>query len=388
METEPILYTCLTHNRANEIYCTVCKSYLCPECVSTHKTESHKPKYLHIMQYAPTQVIPKMDLLLNSTKESEKVVETEAKELVSGLERLAPQVKEAANMYFERVKVLKKVVNTLSSYLKQRPKGTPLENITKGLNEDKKRLEKFIKEKKDVDLLKLTQRIEEEANLAEKQEKVPELIGQLKEAIHTMEDMSVYKATIASAKALTAKCNLYRLTQYVKDWKCDRQFFSSKMYLSEDNLTFGNTASNGYPAIIGDVPFDSGLYAYEVIPHSLDCSGREGFGIIEREKYIAKFNSDRLTPDVSNDMMGFFYRGEAKNLRVIKVCNMQMDQKYYVKVNIPELYVTIKGPGVELVGELKSGVAYAPCFSCGCSNNRLKIRPLDDFYEGELADEQ
>jgi len=383
MQANPILYQCLEHKRLNEIYCSACKTYMCPECVSNHKTPNHKPKYLHVMQYGPQQVIPKIDVLVGSATESSEKIENEAKDLVSGLEKLAPRIKEAANVYLTRANQLKVLITTLKGFMKQEPKGINPENMSKGITEDKKKLERLIKEKKTEELLKLTQRIEEEAALTEKQEKVPDLVIQLKEAIMIMQDMAKAKAAISAAKALLAKCNMYKMTQYENNWKCDRKYYSSKMFLSEDNLTFGNTATNGYPALIGDLPFDTGLYAFEVIPTSLECTGKEGFGIIEREKYISIWNKDKTTPTAHQDMMGYFYRNEAKNMKVEKICDMKMGTKYYVKVNIPELICTITGPGVSLKGELKPGVTYVPCFSCGCSSNRIKIRPLDDYDEDE-----
>ena len=155
-----------------------------------------------------------------------------------------------------------------------------------------------------------------------------------------------------------------------------------QMSLSEDGLTYGNTATNGYPAIIGTLPFDSSLYAFEVIPTSLDCKGKEGFGIISKDDYLNAYESDKATPTVYNSMIGLMYRQEAKNMDVKEIRDMEMGSKYYVRVNIPELYVTIEGPGTKLKAELKSGIVYYPCFSCGCSNNKLKIRPLEYFEEG------
>ena len=89
------------------------------------------------------------------------------------------------------------------------------------------------------------------------------------------------------------------------------------------------------------------------------------------------YESDKATPTVYNSMIGLMYRQEAKNMDVKEIRDMEMGSKYYVRVNIPELYVTIEGPGTKLKAELKSGIVYYPCFSCGCSNNKLKIRPLE-----------
>ncbi len=376
---------CLTHNRLNEIYCTECSSYLCPECVSVHKSASHKPNYIHVMQYAPTKVVPQIDAMLGSVKDQEKVIESEAAEINGAMERLLPRLKQAVETYNQRVVQLKSLTSQLTTYSRQKYKGSLTEQARASLTSDKQRIETLVKEKKIAPLLRLTQKIDEEAQLAEKQEKVGALVEQLKKSTEQAQDLGVYKAVIAAAGQLSAKCGRLRFSHYTGDWKCDKQYVSSKMSLSEDGLTFGNTSSSGYPAIIGNIDFDSGLYAFEVIPTSLECSGKEGFGIIEKALYLRAYQADNTTPTVYDTMMGFLFKNEAKNMKAESTSDMQMGQKYYVKVNIPELYVTIKGPGLSLRGDLKEGVVYVPCFSCGCTSNKLQIRPLTSFEEDELA---
>ena len=378
---EPIIQTCLTHNRFNEIYCVACNTYLCPECLSFHKTDTHKPKYLNVMQYAPAKIIPQIEELVDNMHEGEKTPETDAKELFAGIGTVAPLVTDAANVYTLRANQLKAIVGSLVSYGKQGLHGSMLENIKKGIDNDKTILERAIKEKRDIDVVRLTQRIEDEAALAENREGIPEMLEQLKTAMKILKEMALYRSIMVSAKLLSTKCGLYVKSMCIGDWKCDKKYLTSKMTLTEDGLTYGNCASNGYPAIIGTIPFDSGLYAYEVIPTDLDCSGKEGFGIIELAKYIKIFEADKVTPKAFEDMIGFFYKADVKGMKSEKIADMKMKEKYVVKVNIPELYVTITGPGLLLKGDLKAGVAYAPCFSCGCRNNKIEIRPLDNFAE-------
>eukprot|EP00831_Metopus_contortus_P072397 TRINITY_DN6606_c0_g1_i1.p2 TRINITY_DN6606_c0_g1~~TRINITY_DN6606_c0_g1_i1.p2 ORF type:complete len:140 (+),score=20.56 TRINITY_DN6606_c0_g1_i1:182-601(+) len=124
-------------------------------------------------------------------------------------------------------------------------------------------------------------------------------------------------------------------------------------------------------------------FGYEVIPTSLDCNENEGFGIIEHSKYISVFRTNPETPEVYSEMIGFLYSNVAKNMSVNSISEMRMGSKYYVRVIKTENKVTITGPGVSLYADLKPDVHYVPCFSCGCSSNRLQIRPLTDIDEGD-----
>eukprot|EP00826_Nyctotherus_ovalis_P020547 TRINITY_DN16467_c0_g1_i2.p1 TRINITY_DN16467_c0_g1~~TRINITY_DN16467_c0_g1_i2.p1 ORF type:complete len:422 (+),score=90.25 TRINITY_DN16467_c0_g1_i2:66-1331(+) len=381
-EMETSLTNCMVHRRPNEMHCAACNTFLCLECMAAHKTEQHKPRYVHLMQHAMIYTLPQIELLKGFVESSESELESEAKILVKGLSELAPEINETVNLYFQRFEQLKATVKLLRSCAKYTLQNDYKESMKKRLLIEKKQLEKFIKAKDSKELLRLVQKVEEEAKVVKNQETSQDLIVALRKAIVEIKGINMYKSILSSARSLTTKCSLFRLNNYQKDWTCDRRYFSSKMYLSADGLTFGNTASNGYPAIIGTVPFDTGLYAYEVIPIGLDCNEKEGFGIIDRDKYLAAYNKDKITPAVHSQMIGFLYRKDARNMRAVKITDMRMNEKYYVRVNIPELTVTIEGPGVELTATLKAGVAYYPCFSCGCSNNKMKIRPLNSFYEG------
>ena len=65
---------------------------------------------------------------------------------------------------------------------------------------------------------------------------------------------------------------------------------------------------------------------------------------------------------------------------------MEMDAKYTVKVDMTDLTMTIKGPETLLTAFKawhciliisKNERKYVPCFSLGCSANKLTIKPLD-----------
>jgi hypothetical protein len=373
--------TCLRHDKLNELLCTECKTYLCPECITDHVTDGHVAKYIHVLQYSPVNTLPKIDQLLAAAKGREEAVNAEAKELNTALQVFAPKFVEAVAQHAKAIEQLQTLTTQLQVYAGMKKQESYIEGVRTGLTNDKKALGEAIKAKDSQAALRIAQKVEAEELLAKQQETAQTVISRLDHVLDSISDIKGYQTLLNAANTVVAKCQFLRLVQYTQEWKCDRQYFSTKMFLSEDGLTFGNTASSGYPAIIGDVPFEHGLFAYEVIPSHLECAGKEGFGIIEREKYMAAVAADRTTPTVHDSMIGFLYKTDAKNMTAVRVGEMQLEAKYYVWVNLNELTLIIKGPGVHLTAELKAGVVYYPCFSCGCSSNRLKIRPLASYDE-------
>ena len=380
---EPSTLNCLKHDRENEVLCETCHTFICPECVSEHGDDGHNPKYIHVMKYAPEKVLPKIDSLIEVAKVKEKSINEEATEFIESLQVFVPKLAELVKIHTQSSALLKSLAGQLSTYSMQSPEKLFKDSVTVGLENEKKRLAQCLKEKNIREVVKLAQRIESESALAEKQETPKMIMERVYKAMEPLQDLKIYKPLIGSLETAVAKCHFLHLVNYVKDWKCDRQYFSSKMFLSEDGLTFGNTASSGYPGIIGDTAFDTGLYAFEVIPSHLECSGKEGFGIMEKEKFLSIFNADKTTPTIYDHIIGFLYNNVAKNMTTERVSDMKMDSKYYVRVNMLDLVMTITGPELSLKANLKPGVVYVPCFSCGCSSNRIKIRPLDSFDEGE-----
>lgn len=373
---KPIVFRCLAHRRSNEIYCTACSTYLCPECVSLHSTPMHKPRYVHALQYAKSHTLSKLDLLANSTGALGAEKEVEVSGFFSELRGILPAASSSMRLLQQKISQLKVLIKSLKSYVSQSEGEVTQENIVNELNIEKKRLEELIKKKNPVELIRLIQKTEEEVKLSTEQEKAKDLVSKLRLAMVPMEDQNMYDDLTSAASILNTKCNVHRFEEPVKEWRCDRKYLSSKMQLSDDGLTFGNTASNGYPAIIGDLPFDSGLYAYEVVPLGLDCAGKEGFGVIEKSCYLRAVSSDKVTPVAYNEMIGYFYKGEVRRMTVKKKSDMQMGQKYVVRVNIPEQWMTIKGPELQLKAQLEANTVYYPCFSCGCSGNKFHIKPL------------
>ena len=379
------LINCAKHTTPRDIYCTACSTFLCAECVSDHGTESHKPKYMYILQYAPSVVLPKLHTLFKSASEQARNAESDYEELQAGLKEMLPLLKDAAEEHAQSAAYLKALGAKLMSCSKQKIKGNCVDNMTAVLKDDKDMLMKAVTEKKLKDAIRLAQKLEEEMDLVSKHTTAVDLLERLKAQLAELDRIDLIKGVVTAAGKIATKYSLMKITRYVSDWKCDRKYLSSKMSLSEDCLTYGNTASSGYPAIIGDVPFDNATYAFEVIPENLDCT-KEGFGIIEADKYYAAQKSDSVTPTVYDNMLGYFYNGTAKNMTSTKICEIKSGSKYFVRVDMTNLTMSLTGPGVALSATLNPGTVYFPCFSCGCTKNKIKIRPLISFDEPDPSE--
>ena len=374
-------YICVKHNGPNDIYCTVCSTFICAECISDHGVaDSHKPKYMYILQYAANSTLPKLDALKKKSHEQARNADSEFEELQNGLKELLPVLKEAADTHVQTAAHLKGLGAKLANCAKQKIKGNCADNMNAKLKADKEALQKAIAEKNQKNVLQLAQRLDEEIQLVSKQITATNLMELLKAQLLELNQVDTLKGVVNAAKAISTKYSLWKVTSYIKEWKCDRKYLSSKMSLSEDGLVFGNTASSGYPAIIGDVPFDYATYAFEVIPENLDCS-KEGFGIVEASKYFAAYKTDAVTPTVFSDMLGLFYNGDAKNMTIERIRSLESGAKYFIRVNMNDLTMTLTGPGVSLKANLQSNTIYYPCFSCGCTKNKIRIRPLNSFDE-------
>jgi len=375
---------CLDHGRLNEIFCNGCKKFICARCLSFHEPHNTEGEYIHVLKYAQDKITPIFDSLIESAAERERNIEKESVEVITRLQEIMPRLTEAITLQQKKLIELKSITERLKDYCNQATTERISENsIINGIITDKEKLEKALKDKDVSETLKLSVKIRVDQTLTKEKVHVKDLMKNLDNAMKELKEQTELERALATINGVLVKCNSLQLIPYINDWRCDRAYLSTKMYLSEDGLTFGNTATNGYPAIIGNVPFDSGLYAFEVIPHGLECAKKEGFGIIEKEKYLAAFARDATTPTVGEDMIGFLYSKEYKNMKAIRAGEMRMDTKYYVKVNIPELTVVIFGPDLLLKANLKPNVVYYPCFSCGCSNNRITIRPLTTYNEVE-----
>jgi len=334
---------CLKHDQTNELFCKTCQKYICPMCLTDHDTDGHEGDYIHVLKQIPETILPALNGLINKAQEKEKISESEAVEVVNSLQDRLPTLIEIVDSQCRRISELKGVITKLNSFAKGQPKTAPLDKVIKGIESDKEKFEKAIKNKNVEKVLQMTLKTEAELKLAKNQESVPNLVKNLDEEMKKASTELISNKAIDSVAKMLAKCQSLRMVVYINDWKVDRTYFSSKMFLSEDCLTYGNTASNGYPGIIGNTPLDNALYAWEVIPHSLDCSGKEGFGIIEKDKFMAAWSRDNTTPIIHDDLIGFTYPNDVKGMKIVK-SKFTNDQKYYVKVNMMDLQMIIFGP--------------------------------------------
>ncbi len=375
------IWKCLQHDKPTEIYCKTCKNYICAECLTDHTADGHKENYVHIFKYSPEVAMPLLDHLLKDISGKDSEMNMDATEFVATLGSVLPQIKDAVSAHAESVLLLKSLVSQIEMYvapLKQQPF---VDRIRKGLTSDKKRLEEALKKKDVQTVVMLTRKIEAEGQVSGGSDKDKLLVAKVKECISKLSDLKLYKELITNIQLLAFKCQHLRLNQCVGDWKIDRKYLSTKMTLTEDGLTYGNQAGNGYPGIVGDTPFDSGILAYEVTPSGLCCSGKEGFGVIELEKYKVKHAADSTTPTIYDDMVGLLQNGVAKNMTVVNGSELRNNEKYIVKADLIGLKMTIKGPGCHIKADLKPDTTYVPCFSCGCRNNKFVIKPIEAYDE-------
>eukprot|EP00826_Nyctotherus_ovalis_P057520 TRINITY_DN7872_c0_g3_i2.p1 TRINITY_DN7872_c0_g3~~TRINITY_DN7872_c0_g3_i2.p1 ORF type:complete len:419 (+),score=79.09 TRINITY_DN7872_c0_g3_i2:106-1257(+) len=370
---------CLQHDRVNELYCKTCTTYICPECIVKHTSSCPNFQLVHIYDYAPQVALPLIDHLLKDLSGKDSEMNLAAAEFTANLVNILPSVKATVNSYVDSMKTIEEVIKNIETHVNSKQQSDFAEQIRKGLIADKKRLEEALKAKDITTLVGLTKKIEAEKELEANQKKDMELVGKIMKDISLLADTKVYKEIVDSMQLVLFKCQHFRLNQCIVGWKCDRGYLSAKMTLSEDGLTFGNHAGNGYPAIIGDTPFDSGILAYTATPFGLCCSGKEGFGIIPMERYKAKYAADSTTPTVYDEMIGLQFGNVAKNMKVIKGSQMANGKEYTVVANMHDLVMTIKGPDCDIRAELTPGTLYVPCFSCGCRNNKLVIKPLEAY---------
>eukprot|EP00826_Nyctotherus_ovalis_P009675 TRINITY_DN12560_c0_g1_i5.p1 TRINITY_DN12560_c0_g1~~TRINITY_DN12560_c0_g1_i5.p1 ORF type:complete len:326 (-),score=65.37 TRINITY_DN12560_c0_g1_i5:98-1075(-) len=323
--------------------------------------------------------IPTLEKLIERTGEEDSKVNLRVVEFVSNMNGFLPKLKEELKSRMEAVSVIQKLVRQMENYAVP-VKQQLVDRIRNGLTTDKKKLEEALESRNLEKVVSLTMKIEAE-NKTTGVTKEISLVSNVKSTISALTDIHIYKQILDSLQMLSFKCQHLRLSQCIVDWCCDRKYLSNKMVLSEDGLTYGNQVGHGYPAIIGNTPFDSGIMAFEVTPFSLCCKGKEGFGIIELSKYLTKYAADNVTPTAYEEMLGLFYNGIHRGVNAVSGCLMKNNATYVVKADMSKLELSITGPDCKLIGSLKADTKYVPCFSCGCRANKLVIKPIEAYNE-------
>eukprot|EP00831_Metopus_contortus_P060562 TRINITY_DN5245_c0_g1_i2.p1 TRINITY_DN5245_c0_g1~~TRINITY_DN5245_c0_g1_i2.p1 ORF type:complete len:398 (+),score=52.71 TRINITY_DN5245_c0_g1_i2:135-1328(+) len=375
--------SCQRHDRPNEIVCLTCKKYLCPMCFTDHCKDGHTASYSHILEYSKKHTLSKIDILKENVIETKDKIASEVKIIVDAISEMLPGLKKISEESFHCSQQMNSQVSKLKSFSKTKDADVSCEKIIETIEKDKDVISKNIEKCNFSEVVKMSLKYEKESEMMKNQMKASDIYREMDSSLNEIEKSDHFSKLNKALNLLSTKCYFLHLMNYSNNWRLDKQYLTSKMSLSEDGLTFGNTATNGHPGIIGDVPWESGLWAYEVIPIHLCCSGKDGFGIMELKRYQEIFKNDSVTPSIFNDIIGFLWTDQVKNMTAKTSCPMQLNSKYYVRINLVDYYMTITGPGVSLRTELKPGVAYVPALSCGCSSNRLVIRPLEYFEEGE-----
>jgi len=375
------IWQCLIHERVTELYCTSCKQYLCPECVSKHGIDGHEVSLVHVLDYAPEKSMALLNQLIEKADKKESETNLRVTEFISTINNFLPELKGNLKPRMESINLLQSLTQQMENYTIPAKQQLFVDRMRQGLTTDKKRLEEALLKKDLQTVVSLTIKIEAEGKTSGGEAKDKVMINNMKKAILGLNDLEIYKSILNSLQTLNFKCQYLRLNQSITEWRCDRKYLSAKMTLSEDGLTFGNQAGNGYPGIIGDTPFNSGILAFEVRPSGLCCKEKEGFGIIELDKYKAKFAADSVTPIVHDEMIGIFYDGIPKRMTALGLSVLKNNEAYIVRADMSALELTITGPNCKVKASLKPDTTYVPCFSCGCRANKMVIKPIEAYDE-------
>jgi len=376
-----IIWKCIHHSRSTDIYCKGCKKYICPECLTTHSSDGHKQDLVHIFDYSSQVAVPILDHLLKDINRNDSELNLNAIEFVATLNNFVPLLRDSIIEHEERIVLLKSLTAQIESFIGPLKQGSYTDRIRSGLIVDKMKLEQALREKDLKTVVTITKKIEAEKEISGGEERDKAIISRIKSSLEPLKDLNIYKDLLDSVQKLSFKCQHMRLNMCVTGWKLDKKYLTRKMTLTEDGLTYGNQAGNGYPAIIGDTPVDYGVIAYEVHASGLCCSGKEGFGMIDYKKYKEKYAADEITPTAYSEMLGLFYNNVATNMTVVSGSSFTNNEKYTVVANLITLTMIIKGPNCHLRADLLPDVFYVPCFSSGCRGNKIVVTPIEVYND-------
>lgn len=371
------IWNCLAHNRVTELYCRGCKWYLCPQCVTMHSTECHQPSLIHVLDYAPRKIMPTLDQLIEKAGKKDSGTNEKVLEFVTKMRSFVPKMKEELKDRMNGITVAKDLVQQVEKYSVPDKQLLLADRVRQGLTTDKKQLEEALRKRDLLTAARLTMKIEAEDKTSGDEAKDKALIDKVKKSVLRLEDIRLYEGILYSLRMLNVKCQHLKLNYSITKWQCDRNYRCSTIVLSEDGLTVGNHARSGYPGIIGDVPFEMGVMAFEVTPSGLCCKGKEGFGIIELDKFKARYERGKSEPVVYEDIIGLLYDNVARNMTVVDGSTLENNKKYLVRADMYMLEMTITGPNCNVKADLKADTTYVPCFSCGCRSNKMVIRPVE-----------
>ena len=374
--------SCLLHSRVNEVVCEVCRSYICPECISVHTIECPNASFTHVLGYASTKVIPKLEsiqerVIIHAGKLKEGLAETDLKGFTNDLLK-------AAEAYDSNVKNLEKLLNDLERVQAQHPESTNFAGLrVRTLEKEKGKFDKAIKGKDIKNLLKSMQQITIlDPNNMEAAAAIPPMIKSFKDGLDSLAgNIAVSKAIIADTKTIVEQFGYLGISTYHAKWKLDIKYKTDKISLDPHCLKFA-CKQGGPVAIIGNTPIKEGRMAYEVVLQGLEKVGKEGFGVVKLSKFKSCWTAANPMTSLTDGFIGCLFKNEVRGVIGVKSTDLEMNKKYYVRIDTGTCSVNITGPETCYSGDLEPGEEYVPCLICESTKSKISIRPLNSFCEG------
>ncbi len=375
------IWLCQKHARPLEVYCTRCKSQICPECISTHESPAcPEPDFDHVFKHAAEASVPKLDGLIKEAASLGPEHDVESTDLLTSLYNIITPLKRLVDEHTDYMEKLKAGFKQIESYAKsvQKAKKTSAEAE---LQQCKKRLQAAVSSQNISETIRVLKKIDAErgkqVDKGADKALVMNVAGKLKDE-KPVEDL---RKLAEEVQKVLFKCQRLRLNFSVFNWRCDRKYLSPKLALSEDGLEITCIQGTNYACIIGDTPIDYGIMVFEVTSSGLCCSGKEGFGVIEYDTFRDIYAANPNLPSAYDHMIGLMQGDVAKGMVILTGNELLLDVPFTVSINMCDHVLNVKGPGTLLTAELKSGVRYVPCFSLGCTRNKFTIRPLEALFD-------
>ncbi len=378
---ESKIWKCNVHGRPLELYCNSCKTYICAECLSTHSASCPAADYDHVFGRAQKIALPKLQQLLAQNEQVGPQFEDESVSLLTNLCNIITPLKTTVTEHAESAEKLNELVLNVEKFAQANQKANFQERKKKQLEALKKQLQEALTEQNLAAVSQLTHRALAEGEVQKGSKEEAKIATALKTDIKGLNYLDTYKSMAEDLQRILAQCDRLRLNKSVFNWKCDRRYVSSKLSVAENGLEIRCSESGGYAAVVGDTPIDYGVLVYEVTASGLCCNGKEGFGVIEVGKFRELYSVNSKTQNAHDYMIGLMCGDMPKSMLVLTGKELLLDVPYVVSINMCDHVMNIKGPGTLLTTELESGVAYVPCFSLGCTNNVMKIKPLEAMEE-------
>jgi len=384
MEYDP--NKCIFHNKDIEVACITCDSYMCPYCVSDHGKQCSNPNFTHILGYASMKTMNILDNLLKKNSTQTEKEKTESVNIQNLLLKLSTHMEKTAAQYSLIIKQIEKLSKRLTEtqIIKSGPENSAESNV-RGLEMNKKQLQNALKKNDIKSTCKIVQIIDSYEKATSERVDNDLIINTLHDGEKILSKaLHAADISICDAKGLSAK---YRHLSNVKElnskWKLDNKYKPKDSYISDNLLRCGNSAQTKYSVFIGDLPISEGYMAYEINPNKLTTEKKEGFGIVEFDKFI-EYHTGKITIDnLLKHFIGCFYKNAPMNMSAAKGAGLQTNCKYYVKIDCVTGSLRISGKGISYSADIMMGTTYVPCFIAYSQKSKMTIRPLSNYCEDE-----